>query len=85
MTDNNFKSIFDQGGNCYFGMTDETLKSAQKFSHQMLIDMHKGREGFIGWIGYGGSVFNYNPEKKIGFGYVPFELIELDMVNKRGA
>jgi hypothetical protein len=26
----------------------------------------------------------WHPEKKIGFGYVPFELIGLDMVNVRG-
>ena len=51
----------------------------------MALDMHKGREGFVGWMGYGGSVFMWNPENKIGFGYVPFDLIEIDMNNKRGA
>ena len=83
--DDTAKCTFDQGGNAYYGITDEILKSTKPFNHQMTIDLHKGREGFIGWMGYGGSVFNWNPEKKIGIGYVPFELIEIDMINKRGA
>ena len=36
-------------------------------------------------MGFGGSVFNYNPELEIGFGYVPFNFIDMDMTNKRGA
>ena len=28
-----------------------------------------GRDGYYGWFGYGGSVFEWNPELKIGFGY----------------
>ena len=32
-----------------------------------------GREGYVGWSGYGGSVMQWNPTLKIGFGYVPFD------------
>jgi len=28
-----------------------------------------GRDGYYGWFGYGGSVFEWNPDLKIGFGY----------------
>ena len=38
-----------------------------------------------GWMGMGGSVFNWHPALEIGFGYVPFDCIVIDMVNKRGA
>ena len=47
--------------------------------------MYKGREGFIGWMGFGGSVMQWHPELKIGFGYVPFDLNILDRKNVRGA
>ena len=30
-----------------------------------------GRDGYYGWFGYGGSVFQWNPDLKIGFGYTP--------------
>ena len=30
-----------------------------------------GRDGFYGWFGYGGSIFQWHPEFKIGFGYTP--------------
>ena len=38
--------------------------------------MYQGREGFKGWIGGGGSILQWHPELKIGFGYVP-TLIEI--------
>lgn len=45
---------------------------------------NKGREGFYGWMGLGGSVFQWNPEHRIGFGYVPTSLHVLDLMNERG-
>ena len=47
--------------------------------------MHAEREGSIGWIGFGGSVLLWNPELEIGFSYVPFNFIDLDMCSKRSA
>ena len=43
------------------------------------------REGFYGWMGYGGSVLQWHPELKIGFAYVPSLLHPLDARNTRGA
>ena len=46
--------------------------------------LHKGREGFFGWMGLGGSIFQWHPELKIGFAYIPTSLNILDVVNSRG-
>ena len=35
-------------------------------------------------MGLGGSVFQWNPEKQIGFAFVPTRLHMLDLVNERG-
>jgi CubicO group peptidase (beta-lactamase class C family) len=45
---------------------------------------NSGRSGFYGWMGLGGSIFQWHPEKKIGFAYVPTSLHVLDLVNERG-
>ena len=45
----------------------------------------EGREGFVGWAGLGGSVMQWHPELKIGFGYVPCDFNVLDFNNTRGA
>ena len=49
------------------------------------IDMNKGREGYYGWFGYGGSVVQWHPELKIGFAFIPTLLTGVEMVNQRGA
>jgi len=46
---------------------------------------HGEREGFFGWHGYGGSVFQWHPELKIGFAYCPSLLQPMDTFNLRGA
>jgi CubicO group peptidase (beta-lactamase class C family) len=43
--------------------------------------IHNNREGWYGWMGLGGSILQYNPEYKIGFGYVPTDLVFLDFGN----
>merc|ERR1711970_1163478 len=43
-----------------------------------------GRLGYYGWMGYGGSVFQWHPELKIGFGYVPTLLTWIDLTNNKG-
>ena len=45
----------------------------------------KDREGFYGWGGLGGSIFQWHPELKIGFAFVPTRLLILDIFNARGA
>ena len=43
-----------------------------------------GRKGFYGWMGLGGSIFQWHPGHEIGFGYVPTSLHVLDFLNERG-
>lgn len=43
-----------------------------------------GREGFYGWMGLGGSIFQWHPRYEIGFGFVPTSLHVLDFLNERG-
>jgi CubicO group peptidase (beta-lactamase class C family) len=43
-----------------------------------------GREGFYGWMGLGGSIFQWHPEHEIGFGFVPTALHVIDILNERG-
>ena len=46
--------------------------------------LNRGREGFYGWMGLGGSIFQWHPEKKIGFAFVPTTLHTTDFMNERG-
>jgi CubicO group peptidase (beta-lactamase class C family) len=43
-----------------------------------------GREGFYGWMGLGGSIFQWHPGYEIGFAFVPTALHVLDILNERG-
>lgn len=43
-----------------------------------------GREGFYGWMGLGGSIFQWHPDAQIGFAFVPTSLHMLDFLNERG-
>lgn len=47
-------------------------------------DFNEGREGFYGWMGLGGSIFQWHPQLDIGFGFVPTSLHVLDILNERG-
>ena len=46
--------------------------------------MNEGREGFYGWSGFGGSIFQWHPELQISFAYVPYEANFADLSNTRG-
>ena len=53
---------FTQGGVCKFEEEhDNHLKPEAE-------EATAGREGFYGWMGFGGSVFQWNPELNIGLG-----------------
>jgi CubicO group peptidase (beta-lactamase class C family) len=43
-----------------------------------------GREGFYGWMGLGGSIFQWHPRHEIGFAFVPTSLHLVDILNERG-
>lgn len=70
-------TTFTQGGVAYFLPTNKTSPSIERA-------LNDGREGFYGWMGLGGSLFQWHPEKKIGFAFVPTSLHILDFVNERG-
>ena len=84
----NTTTSFTKGGVNYFQKYSHEryhCKSKCSIEHKSNDDqMNLGREGFYGWFGVGGSVMQWNPELKIGFGYVPFEYNILDSCNARG-
>ena len=45
---------------------------------------NEGREGFYGWMGLGGSIFQWHPRLDVGFAFVPTSLHVLDFLNERG-
>ncbi len=53
-------------------------------SSSMERDFNEGREGFYGWMGLGGSIFQWHPGLEIGFAFVPTSLHVLDLLNERG-
>ena len=62
-------TLFTQGGVAQFEEEDR--------SHT------NGRHGYFGWMGFGGSVFQWHPELRIGFGYVPTLLTWTDLINNK--
>ncbi len=68
---------FTQGGINQFSKCNEGSTAHEKA-------FNTGREGFFGWMGLGGSIFQWHPQHKIGFGYVPTSLHVIDFLNERG-
>ncbi len=68
---------FTQGGvDQFLPCTDGTPWFTRAFND--------GRGGFYGWMGLGGSIFQWHPEHDIGFAFVPTSLHVLDLLNERG-
>jgi CubicO group peptidase (beta-lactamase class C family) len=68
---------FTQGGvDRYVPCTADSSTLERQFN--------EGREGFFGWMGLGGSIFQWHPELEIGFAFVPTSLHILDFLNERG-
>jgi CubicO group peptidase (beta-lactamase class C family) len=68
---------FTQGGVALFPECDENSSKIDR-------EFNQGREGFYGWMGLGGSIFQWHPELDIGFAFVPTSLHVLDFLNERG-
>ncbi len=68
---------FTQGGVALFSSVSQDSTKVERA-------LNVGREGFYGWMGLGGSLFQWHPKYKIGFGYVPTSLNVLDLLNERG-
>lgn len=71
------KFTFTQGGVAFFSEPQQPCTRMERA-------LNTGREGFYGWMGLGGSIFQWHPKHCIGFGYVPTSLNFLDLVNERG-
>jgi CubicO group peptidase (beta-lactamase class C family) len=77
-------------GSIGFGITHFTQGGVNRFieagrgSSGLERALNVGREGFYGWMGLGGSIFQWHPEHEIGFGFVPTSLHVLDFLNERG-
>jgi CubicO group peptidase (beta-lactamase class C family) len=71
------RTIFTQGGIAHFTPCDANSSKLDEA-------FNTGREGFYGWMGLGGSIFQWHPAHRIGFGYVPTSLNVADILNERG-
>jgi len=49
------------------------------------IAFHRLSEGYVGWMGIGGSSMQWNVEHKLGFAYIPTNLSKFDFSNHRAA
>ena len=72
-----FRTRFTQGG------VDKFVASTAQ-SSKLDREFNEGREGFYGWMGLGGSIFQWHPQLDIGFAFVPTSLHVLDILNERG-
>jgi CubicO group peptidase (beta-lactamase class C family) len=68
---------FTQGGIDSFTACDATATRDEQ-------DLNNGRQGFFGWMGLGGSIFQWHPKLDIGFAFVPTSLHVVDVFNERG-
>lgn len=75
MSDN--RSNFAQGGVNSFTTDEDSTEDEKK--------LVKGRHGYVGWLGLGGSAFMWEPKLKVGFAFVPTNLHWFDLVNQRAA
>lgn len=71
------RNRFTQGGLAQF-------KASDAANGPLEAGMSLGRDGFYGWFGLGGSVFQWHPQYRIGFAYVPTALNPIDVFNERG-
>lgn len=72
-----FNTRFTQGGVNQFVQCTASSSALDR-------DFNQGREGFYGWMGLGGSIFQWQPQLDIGFGFVCTSLHVLDFFNERG-
>jgi CubicO group peptidase (beta-lactamase class C family) len=70
-------TTFTQGG---VAMFTECKPGSSKLEREF----NTGREGFFGWMGLGGSIFQWHSKLDIGFAFVPTSLHVLDFLNERG-
>ena len=77
-------SSFTKGGLGKFGMNQFSHVMSEKDNLKMTEQMYKGKDGWYGWFGFGGSLMQWHPELQIGFAYVPTDHICFDISNAKG-
>ena len=68
----------DEHKNPYFVKANNCTKEVNEQANNK-------RDGWYGWMGFGGAVLQWHPEYNIGFAYVPQDLFMCDLVNLRAA
>ena len=69
----NYSNNFTKGGICYFDYEGLLRKGGKDVSHFNKA-MFKDRDGYYGWMGFGGSCFQWDPKYNISFAYVTTKL-----------
>ena len=84
---NKFIIILSLGGKTYFtqGGVNQYYDIGNPHKNTEANLMAVEREGYYGWVGFGGSVMQWHPELNIGFGYVPSLLEWYEFNNHKGA
>ena len=79
---------FGSSDELYFTQVSNHLKRILRFQGGVVearsTDAYKARAGYYGWMGYGGSIFQWHPKLRIGFAYHPTLLEFHDGYNQRG-
>lgn len=83
-------SLFSVGGFAYFDLDEMKKHPVNPYwnnylSNQVTFQENAFRKGYYGWMGYGGSIMQWNPELKIGFGYIPLEIFGSDSNNVKAS
>ena len=56
-------SVFNKGGCAVYEYNDQIKNGTSKPLQNWIQHQHEGRDGFIGWQGFGGSAFQWHPEE----------------------
>eukprot|EP00095_Tigriopus_kingsejongensis_P003206 maker-scaffold50_size457468-snap-gene-1.14 protein:Tk03206 transcript:maker-scaffold50_size457468-snap-gene-1.14-mRNA-1 annotation:"beta-lactamase class c and other penicillin binding protein" len=71
------QSNFSQGGVNHFVInSDDTEQQKQAKRY---------RDGYVGWFGMGGSIFQWHPKHEIAFGFIPSLMHWYDLANLKAA
>jgi len=75
---------FSRGGVNIISSEEEDEEKSEEPEKDQLKQMMKYLTGFVGWMGLGGSIFQWQPRKQVGFAYVPSLIDWTDLANMKG-
>ena len=85
LSSNGWEEMHKDPAPALMNMDSSLLKCAFTQGGVNVFEESSRRRGYIGWGGYGGSVFQWDPELRIGFAYTPTLLLWYDQFNEKGA